>query len=114
MAATYYEREVLFLFAVFETGGKQYKVNKGDVIFVEKLEAEDGAKVTFDTVLAISDETTTVGAPYIKGATVTAEVLETGRGKKIYVLRYKAKKNEKKKIGHRQAYTKLRIEDIAL
>ena len=109
-----FEREVLFVFAVFETGGKQYKVNKGEVIFVEKLNIADGEKVTFDKVLAVSDDALTVGAPYIKGATVTAEVLESGRGKKIYVLRYKAKKNEKKKIGHRQAYTKIRIEEIAL
>ena len=109
-----FEREVLFVFAVFETGGKQYKVNKGDVIFVEKLNIADGEKVTFDKVLAVSDDSLTVGAPYVKGATVTAEVIESGRGKKIYVLRYKAKKNEKKKIGHRQAYTKIRVEDITL
>ena len=102
------------MFAVFETGGKQYKVSKGDVIFVEKLNIADGEKVTFDKVLAVSDESLTIGAPYVKGATVTAEVIESGRGKKIYVLRYKAKKNEKKKIGHRQAYTKIRVEDINL
>lgn len=100
------------MFAVFETGGKQYKVNKGDVIFVEKLNIADGEKVTFDKVLAVSDDALTVGAPYVKGATVTAEVIESGRGKKIYVLRYKAKKNEKKKIGHRQDYTKIQIEKI--
>ena len=102
------------MYAVIETGGKQYKVNKGDVIFVEKLNVEDGSKITFDHVLAVSDETLTVGDPYIKGAVVTAEAISTGRGKKIYVFRYKAKKNEKKKMGHRQSYTKVRIEDITL
>ena len=105
---------MLFLFAIFETGGKQYKVSQGDVLFVEKLEKEDGAKVTFDKVLVVSDASLSVGAPYVNGATVTAEVLKSGRGKKIYVMRYKAKKNEKKKIGHRQAYTKIRIEEISL
>ena len=102
------------MYAIFETGGKQYKVEQGSVVFVEKLDVAEGEKVTFDKVLAVSDESLTVGAPYVKGATVTAEVIESGRGKKIYVLRYKAKKNEKKKIGHRQAYTKIRVEDINL
>ena len=107
------ESEVLFVFAVIETGGKQYKVSEGDVIFVEKLGVEDGAEYTFDKVLAIGGDTFTVGAPYIEGATVTAKVVKSGRGKKIYVFKYKAKKNEKKKIGHRQAYTKVRITKIA-
>ena len=102
------------MFAVIETGGKQYKVSEGDVIFVEKLGVEDGAEYTFDKVLAIGGDTFTVGAPYVEGATVTAKVVKSGRGKKIYVFKYKAKKNEKKKIGHRQAYTKVRIEKIAL
>ena len=108
------EREVLFVYAVFETGGKQYKVSKGDVIAVEKLNVADGEKVTFDKVLVVSDDALTVGAPYVKGATVTAEVVKTGLSKKIYVFKYKSKKNEKKKIGHRQAYTQVRIDDIAL
>ena len=102
------------MFAVIETGGKQYKVSEGDVIFVEKLGVEDGAEYTFDKVLAIGGDTFTVGAPYVEGATVAAKVVKSGRGKKIYVFKYKAKKNEKKKIGHRQAYTKVRIEKIAL
>ena len=102
------------MFAVIETGGKQYKVSEGDVIFVEKLGLEDGAEVTFDKVLAIGAETFTVGAPYVEGATVTAKVVKSGRGKKIYVFKYKAKKNEKKKIGHRQPYTKVEITKIAL
>ncbi len=100
------------MFAVIETGGKQYKVSEGDVIFVEKLGVEDGAEYTFDKVLAIGADTLTVGAPYIAGATVSATVVKSGRGKKIYVLKYKSKKNEKKKIGHRQDYTKVQINKI--
>ena len=100
------------MFAVIETGGKQYKVSEGDVIFVEKLGVEDGAEYTFDKVLAIGGDTFTVGAPYVEGAAVTAKVVKSGRGKKIYVFKYKAKKNEKKKIGHRQDYTKVQINKI--
>ncbi len=100
------------MFAVIETGGKQYKVSEGDIIFVEKLGVEDGAEYTFDKVLAIGADTLTVGAPYIEGATVAATVVKSGRGKKIYVLKYKSKKNEKKKIGHRQDYTKVQINKI--
>ena len=100
------------MFAVIETGGKQYKVSEGDEIFVEKLGAEDGAVITFDKVLAVSGESLSVGAPYVSGAKVEATVVKSGRGKKIYVFKYKAKKNEKKKIGHRQAYTKVRITSI--
>ena len=101
------------MYAVFETGGKQYKVSEGDVIYVEKLNLEDGATVTFDKVLAVAGETLSVGAPYVEGAKVEASVLKSGRGKKIYVFKYKAKKNEKKKIGHRQDYTKIQITHIA-
>ena len=100
------------MFAVIETGGKQYKVSEGDEIFVEKLGAEDGAVITFDKVLAVSGESLSVGAPYVSGAKVEATVIKSGKGKKIYVFKYKAKKNEKKKIGHRQAYTKVRITSI--
>ena len=107
------EREVLFVFAIILTGGKQYKVNEGDVIFVEKLGAEEGAEVVFDQVLAVSnDNGFTAGAPYVSGASVTAKVVRNGKAKKIYVMKYKAKKNEKKKIGHRQPYTKVQIEKI--
>ena len=109
------ESEVLFVFAVIETGGKQYKVNEGDVIFVEKLNVADGEKVTFDKVLAVSKgDELTFGAPYVEGAAVTANVVKSGKSKKIDVIKYKAKKNEKKKIGHRQPYTKVQIESIAL
>ena len=100
------------MFAIIETGGKQYKVCEGDTIFVEKLEAEEGAEITFDKVLAIGGESFVAGAPYVEGATVTATVVNSGRGKKIYVLKYKSKKNEKKKIGHRQDYTKVQINKI--
>lgn len=101
------------MFAVIETGGKQYKVNEGDIIFVEKLEVEAGAKVEFDRVLALSgNDGFKVGNPVVSGAKVTANVVKNGKGKKIYVMTYKAKKNEKTKNGHRQPYTKLQIEKI--
>ena len=98
------------MFAVIETGGKQYKVSEGDVVFVEKLDVSEGETVTFDKVLAVSlNDSFTCGAPYVEGATVTANVVKNGKGKKIHILRYKAKKGEKKKIGHRQPYTKVQI-----
>ena len=107
------EREVLFVFAVIETGGKQYKVIEQDIIFVEKLDANEGDDIVFDSVLALSDDNGfKVGAPTVAGAKVTAKVLKNGKNKKIYVLKYKSKKNEKKKIGHRQPYTKIQIEKI--
>ena len=101
------------MFAVIETGGKQYKVNEGDVIYVEKLDVADGETITFDKVLAVSNgDKFSVGAPYVEGASVVANVIETDKGKKLYVFKYKPKKNEKKKIGHRQFYTKLQINKI--
>ena len=101
------------MFAVIETGGKQYKVQEGDILFIEKLDAADGDKVVFDKVYALSSgDKFTVGAPVVDGAKVTANVIKNGKGKKIYVLKYKSKKNEKKKIGHRQPYTKVQIEKI--
>ena len=100
------------MFAVFVTGGKQYKVAEGDVIFVEKLGVAEGEEVTFDKVLCVSDKTLSVGAPYVEGATVVASVVKNGKSKKIDVIKYKAKKNEKKKIGHRQDYTKIQIKSI--
>ena len=109
----YEEREVLFVFAIIETGGKQYKVNEGDTIFVEKLDVAEGETVVFDSVKALSREgALKVGTPNVEGAKVTATVVKNGKGKKIYVLKYKAKKNEKKKIGHRQPYTKVQIMTI--
>ena len=101
------------MFAVIMTGGKQYKVNEGDIIFVEKLNVEEGNEVTFDKVLVVSgNDGIVTGAPYVEGATVTANVVKNGKAKKIYVMKYKAKKNEKKKIGHRQPYTKVQINKI--
>ena len=100
------------MFAIFVTGGKQYKVAEGDVIFVEKLGVAEGEKVTFDKVLCVSGESLSVGTPYVEGATVVANVVKNGKSKKIDVIKYKAKKNEKKKIGHRQDYTKIQIEKI--
>lgn len=103
------------MFAIIKTGGKQYKVSEGDIIFVEKLDVAEGDKITFDSVLAVSDaDGVKVGAPTVNGATVTANVLKNGKAKKIYVMTYKAKKNEKRKIGHRQPYTKVQIEKISL
>ena len=101
------------MYAIIETGGKQYKVNEGDVLFVEKLDVNEGDTVTFDRVKAVSVGTEfKVGAPTVEGAAVTAKVVANGKGKKIYVMKYKAKKNEKKKIGHRQPYTKVQILSI--
>ena len=100
------------MYAIFVTGGKQYKVSEGDVIFVEKLGVSEGEKVTFDKVLCLGGESLSVGTPYVAGATVVANVVKNGKSKKIDVIKYKSKKNEKKKIGHRQDYTKIQIEKI--
>lgn len=102
------------MFAIIKTGGKQYKVSEGDVIFVEKLAAEEGETVTFDEVCAVSGDTFVAGKPTVAGAAVTAKVLKNGKNKKIYILKYKSKKNEKKKIGHRQPYTKVEIQKITV
>ena len=101
--------------AVIVTGGKQYTVAEGDVLYIEKLNAEAEAVVKFDEVLAVLDgENSKIGAPVVEGAAVEAKVVKNGKGKKIHVLKYKAKKGEKKKIGHRQPYTKVEITKIAL
>ena len=101
--------------AVIVTGGKQYTVAEGDILFIEKLNAEENAVVKFDEVLAVLDgENSKIGAPVVEGAAVEAKVVKNGKGKKIHVLKYKAKKGEKKKIGHRQPYTKVEITKIAL
>ena len=102
------------MYAIIETGGKQVKATVGEAIYVEKLEAEEGSTYTFNKVLAVSGEELTVGTPYVEGATVTAKVEKQGRQKKIIVFHYRAKKNQRKKQGHRQAYTKLVIESINL
>ena len=101
--------------AVIVTGGKQYTVSEGDVLYVEKLGVEAEEVVKFDQVLAVLDgENSKIGAPVVEGAAVEGKVLKNGKGKKITVFKYKAKKNEKKKIGHRQPYTKVEITKIAL
>ena len=100
--------------AIIVTGGKQYNVKEGDVIFVEKLNAEAESTVTFDQVLAILDgENSKFGAPVVSGAAVEAKVLKNGKGKKIRVFKYRAKKDSKSGKGHRQPYTKVQIEQIA-
>ena len=101
------------MYAIVKTGGKQYKVAQGDVLFVEKLEANEGGVVTLDQVLAVAGENgLTVGAPVVEGATVTAKVVAQGKAKKVIVYKYKAKKDYRRKQGHRQPYTKLVIESI--
>ena len=103
------------MFAVIETGGKQYKVSEGDVIYVEKLGLDEGSAVTLDTVLAVSgDDGIKVGAPYVAGCTVEATLVKNDKAKKITIIKYKSKKNEKKKMGHRQPYSKLQITKISL
>ena len=101
------------MYAVIETGGMQYKVSEGDGIFIEKLDVAEGEEVKFDKVLVVADgENVTVGTPAVEGATVTAKVEKQGKSKKIYVFKMKRKKNERKKKGHRQPYTKVTIEKI--
>lgn len=100
--------------AIFVTGGKQYKVSEGDVIYVEKLDAASET-VEFDNVLmTIDGENVTVGAPSVEGAKVTAKILKNGKGKKIMVFKFKAKKNYRRRQGHRQPYTKVQIEKISV
>lgn len=101
------------MYAVIETGGKQYKVQEGDVVFIEKLSANEGENYVFDKVLAVSKEGgLSTGNPLLSGATVSAKVLGEGKAKKIIIFKYKAKKHERKKQGHRQPYTKVQIEKI--
>ena len=101
------------MYSIIETGGKQYKVENGDVIFIEKLDVEADAEITFDKVIAIgAEDGIKVGAPYMDGASVSAKVIKNGKGKKIVVATYKPKKNEKRKMGHRQPYTKVEISAI--
>ena len=101
------------MYAVIEACGKQYKVEEKDVVFFEKLDAEEGKKVTFDKVILVSDDgKVQVGNPYVKGVKVEGKVVAHGKGKKIIVFKMKAKKNERKKQGHRQPYTKVEITSI--
>lgn len=101
------------MYAIIETGGKQLKVEEGQVIYVEKLDAEPETEVVFDKVVLVSDKTAKVGTPYVKGAKVTAVVEKQGKGKKIMIFKYKPKKGStRRRQGHRQPYTKLTVKTI--
>ncbi|HKM30113.1 MAG TPA: 50S ribosomal protein L21 [Bacilli bacterium] len=97
------------MYAIIETGGKQYRVQENDIIFIEKLDVEAAEQVVFDKVLMVNDK---IGTPYVKGAKVTGVIEKNGRAKKIIVYKYKSKKNYHKKQGHRQPYTKVQITAI--
>ena len=104
---------LLIMYAIIETGGKQYKVKEGDIVTVEKLAAESGSTYNFEKVLSVVDgEKVTFGAPYVGGASVAASVLGDGKGKKLVVYKFKSKKNYHRKKGHRQPFTKLKIDAI--
>lgn len=100
------------MFAIIKTGGKQYKVSEGDIIKVEKIEAKAGDKIEFDQVLMVAGDDVKVGSPVVEGAKVSAEVLDQKKDKKIVIFKFKAKKNYRKKKGHRQPYTLVKIEKI--
>ena len=101
------------MYAIIKTGGKQYRVSEGDVITIEKLDAEANATVTFDEVLTVvNDGDVKVGTPTVEGATVTGTVIAHGKAKKILVFKYKAKSNYRRRQGHRQPFTKVRIESL--
>lgn len=101
------------MYAIIKTGGKQYRVEKGDEIYVEKIVAEGGDTVSFQDVLVVGDEgKVTVGEPFVKGAEVTATVVKNGKGRKINVFTYRPKKGSARRVGHRQPYTKLQVTDI--
>ena len=103
------------MYAIIETGGKQYRVQEGDVVFVEKLDVTEGEAIGFDKVLVVSnDEGLNVGKPYVENATVGATVLSQGKAKKVIIYKYKAKKDYRKKQGHRQPFTKVKIDSITL
>ena len=102
------------MYAIIQTGGKQYKVQAGDVLYLEKLDAQADETVTFGEVLAIGKEDGMIfGSPLVTGATVSGKVLKQGKGKKLTVFTYKPKKNQKRKLGHRQPYTKVEILGIS-
>ena len=101
------------MYAIIVTGGKQYRVQKGDVVFVEKLNAEEGSTVKFENVLAVGGEgDTKVGAPNVEGASVEAKVVKSGKGKKLNIITYRPKKGSARRMGHRQPYTKVEITAI--
>lgn len=101
------------MYAIIETGGKQYKVEEGNTILVEKIEGNDGDLVRFDRILLVSnDEELKVGKPLVEGAAVEGTIVEQGKSRKVIVFKYKAKKDYRKKQGHRQPYTKVKVEKI--
>ncbi|MBR6410074.1 MAG: 50S ribosomal protein L21 [Clostridia bacterium] len=100
------------MYAIIQTGGKQYKVSELDKIKVEKLDVEEGSEISFDVVAVSTDAGFKAGTPFVEGASVKGKVLSNGKGKKLYVMTYKPKKNEKKKIGHRQPFTEVQITAI--
>ena len=100
------------MYAIIKTGGKQYVVEEGKVISIEKLDVEEGAEVTFDEVLLVSGDDVKIGAPNVAGAKVTGKVLEQGKERKIRIFKYKAKYNYRRRQGHRQPFTKVKIEKI--
>lgn len=100
------------MYAIIETGGKQYKVTEGEVLFIEKLEQDTGDNIVFDKVLAVLGDEAKIGTPMVSGASVDASVLKNGRGKKIMVFKYKPKKGYRRRQGHRQPYTKVQITKI--
>jgi large subunit ribosomal protein L21 len=101
------------MYAIIETGGKQYRVSEGDVVFIEKVEVAEGEAVEFDRVLTVvTDSNVVVGKPVVAGAKVTGKVVSQGKGKKIFVFKYKAKSNYRRRQGHRQPFTKVVIEKI--
>ncbi len=101
------------MYAIFETGGKQYKAAKGEVVFVEKLALEPGKQVSFDALMVSDGDKIQIGTPIVKGVKVKAKVIEHGKAKKVLTFKYKPKRNERKKQGHRQPFTKIQITSIA-
>lgn len=104
--------EEVIMYAIIKTGGKQYKVSKDEIIKVEKLAAEVGQKVNFDVLMLVNGETVKTGQPFVTDAKVVAEVIEHGKGEKLTIFKYKAKKNYKRKQGHRQPFTALKIVSV--
>ena len=102
------------MYAVIVTGGKQYKVSEGDVLNVEKLDAHEGDKLEFKPIMCVAEGKSATGAPEVEGASVSADVVKNGKGEKILVFKYKAKKNVRKRQGHRQQFTQIKITKITL
>lgn len=102
------------MYAIFETGGKQYKAAKGDIVFVEKLDGEPGKLVSFDALVVADGDDIKIGTPIVEGAKVRAKIVEHGKEKKVVTFKYKPKRNFRKKQGHRQPFTKIRITSIGV